>query len=518
MAGDVTKSEAYKEWLRIRDTIQNYTAVNEKEDKAVQLKRIARARKDYNYFVQYYFPHYCTNQATGEAVPCASFHIKAAKDILANRTGKFVFQWARGHAKSTHMDIFIPMWLKCQTDDTRARQINTLVLVGKSEDDAERLLADIQAELQFNKRYIHDFGKQVNSNKWSAGEFATRDGVSFHALGRGQSPRGLRDRQNRPDYIVIDDLDDDELCNNESRVRRLTEWVTSALFGCFGAAGGRLIMVGNLIAKNSVLANVCKIKSVKVSRVNVIDQEGNPSWPEYWKPEAIQETRDFMGYRAFQREYMNNPITEGTVFKANWIRWKKPLPLAKYTDLILYVDPSFKPTTKNDFKAAKLWGKTKEGELHLLRCFCRQCTVAEMVRWLYDLYEELQQAGVQALFYMEANFVQDIILDEFKREGNIRGYQLPIIPDKRKKPDKYQRIEAVSPLWERGLVFYNENYKEDPDFIAGLDQTLAFEKGTTIHDDSPDADEGAIYMLQKRTRVDDFQPRIGRSTNSKYQW
>ena len=109
MAGDVTKSEAYKEWLRIRDTIQNYTAVNEKEDKAVQLKRIARARKDYNYFVQYYFPHYCTNQATGEAVPCASFHIKAAKDILANRTGKFVFQWARGHAKSTHMDIFIPI-------------------------------------------------------------------------------------------------------------------------------------------------------------------------------------------------------------------------------------------------------------------------------------------------------------------------------------------------------------------------------------------------------------------------
>ena len=84
MPVDVTKSEAYKEWLRIRDTIQNYTAVNENETKAVQLKRIARARKDYNYFVQYYFPHYCTNQATGEAVPCASFHIKAAKDILAN--------------------------------------------------------------------------------------------------------------------------------------------------------------------------------------------------------------------------------------------------------------------------------------------------------------------------------------------------------------------------------------------------------------------------------------------------
>lgn len=513
---DATKSEAYKEWLRVRDSIREATSVDEGETKAAQRRRIARVRKDYNAFVQYYFPHYCTNQATGDTVDCAPFHTKAAKDILAHRTGKFVFEWARGHAKSTHMDIFTPMWLKCQTDDARARQINTMVLVGKSEDDADRLLADIQAELQFNKRYIHDFGKQVNAAKWAAGEFATLDGVSFHALGRGQSPRGLRDRQNRPDYIVIDDLDDDELCNNESRVRRLTEWVTSALFGCFGAAGGRFVMVGNLISKNSVLANICKIKSVRVSRVDIMDKDGNPSWPQYWKPDAINEMREFMGYRAFQREYMNNPITEGSVFRADWIRWKEPLPLSKYSDLVLYVDPSFKPTTKNDFKAAKLWGKTKEGELHLLRCFCRQCSVVEMVRWLYNLYEDIQDACATARFYMEANFMQDILLDEFRREGELRCYQLPIIPDRRHKPDKYQRIEAVSPLWERGLVFYNLHYKDDPDFAAGLDQTLAFEKGTMVHDDSPDADEGAIYMLQRRSRTDSFVPRIGHRRNSKY--
>lgn len=515
---DAVKSEAYKEWLRIRDSIQCSTAVNPNETKAEQRKRIEHLRKSYNDFVQYYFPHYCVDQATGEPVPCAPFHTKAANEIRANRTLKAVYKWARGHAKSTHMDVFIPMWLKCQTDDTRARQINTMVLVGKSLDDAQLLLADIQAELQFNKRYIHDFGQQVTSNKWSADHFVTRDGVSFHALGRGQSPRGLRERQNRPDYIVIDDLDDDELCNNESRVRRLTEWVTSALFGCFGAAGGRLIMVGNLIAKNSVLANICNIKTVKVSQVNVLKPDGTPSWPEYWTLERINEVREFQGYRSFQKEYMNNPITEGFVFKAQWIRWKKPLPLAKYTNLILYTDPSFKPTTKNDFKAAKLWGRTGNGELHLLRCFCRQTTLVNMICWLYDLYEELQRAGAAALFCMEANFVQDMILDNFRTEGNLRGYQLPLFPDKRKKPDKYQRIEAISPLWERGVVFYNLDYKDDPDFIAGIDQTLAFEKGTTIHDDSPDADEGAIYMLQKRSRVDSFQPRIGRTTNSKYQW
>lgn len=99
-----------------------------------------------------------------------------------------------------------------------------------------------------------------------------------------------------------------------------------------------------------------------------------------------------------------------------------------------------------------------------------------MVRWWYDLHERMIVAGVICYYYIEANFLQDIILDEFTREGNLRGYQLPIRADKRKKPDKFQRIEGISPLWERGFVFYNADRQNDPDTLAGLEQTLAFEK------------------------------------------
>ncbi len=100
-----------------------------------------------------------------------------------------------------------------------------------------------------------------------------------------------------------------------------------------------------------------------------------------------------------------------------------------------------------------------------------------MVRWLYDLYEWSIRQGIAIKWYMEANFMQDTILDEFRREGELRGYQLPISADKRKKPEKFQRIEAISPLWERGFVTYNEAEKDDPDMQAGIEQTLAFEKG-----------------------------------------
>jgi len=512
MAISSKQKQALERWKRLTENIQNLSTVNATETKAEQLARVERARKDYAYFVEYYFPHYCTDRDTGKVIPSARHHIDAARKIIRNKTLKAVFKWARGQAKSTHMDVMIPMWLMCQ----KKREINVMVLVGKSEDSAQTLLGDIQAELQYNKRYIHDFGTKYNAGNWQEGEFVTSDGVAFFARGRGQSPRGLRYRNKRPDYIVIDDLDDDELCENDARVRKITEWVKEALFGAFGAEGGRFIMVGNLISKNSVLANIAASKGVEVSQVNVLDRNGKSAWPEYWTEERIREKREFMGYRAFEKEYMNNPIKEGSVFRKDWIRWGRMLPLDKYEMIVAYCDPSFKGSTQNDYKAIKVWGKTGT-ELHHLFAFVRQCSVGEMVRWFYDLHERMPE-GVICNYYIEANFLQDILLDEFDAEGRLRGYQLPIQADRRKKPDKFARIEAVSPLWERGFVRYNEKMKDDPDMLAGIEQTLSIEKGSRTHDDAPDADEGAIYILQKHTRKREYQPSIGFRRSPKNMW
>ena len=512
MALTSNEKQALKQWKRLCESIQTMSIVDSSESELTKAQRIDRARRDYTYFVEYYFPHYCTDRESGKVIKPAKFHRDAATYLLRNRNAKAVFKWARGHAKSTTMNIFIPLWLKCQ----KQREINVMVLVGKSNENANTLLVDLQAELQYNKRYINDFGVQYNAGNWLSGEFVTADGTAFFARGRGQSHRGLRYRNNRPDYIVIDDLDDDELVQNPKRVAELTEWVKTALFGCFGAQGGRFMMVGNLISRTSVLNAIAQTDGVHVSEVNIVDKRGNPSWAEFWIKEKIDDRR-FMGYRAFEREYMNNPITEGAVFRQDWIKWKKLPKMNEYDSIVAYCDPSFKGSSKNDYKAIKVWGKWKT-ELHNIKNFVRQCSVGEMVRWFYDFHESLPE-GVICEYYMEANFMQDIILDEFTAEGKVRGYQLPIRADQRRKPDKFQRIEGISPLWERGFVWYNEKLHTDPDTLAGLEQTLAFEKGSRAHYDAPDADEGAIYILQKRTRVEEFNPKIGRSRpSSKYQW
>ena len=519
MATAAEKKQAYDRWKEHCKRVQSITdtALLASETPALRDRRVARLRANYAAFCEYYFPHFLTlrDKTTGEVIRTvhnAPFHNEAARRIRSTPDLKAVFMWPRGHAKSTHMDIFVPLWLMFQPK----RLINFMVVVGKSEDSAVRLLGDIQAELEHNQRIIADFGKQRADGSWQEGEFKAANGVKFLACGRGQSPRGLRDREARPDYIVIDDLDDDELCRNEKRVHDLTDWVKEALFGALDVGRGRFIMVGNLISKTSVLFNISRTKGVFLSKVQAVDKDGNPVWKEKWTKEEAQAYMDFVVYRACEKEMMHNPIVDGTIFRADWIRYKKMPGLSRYDMLVCYTDPSFKSATSNDYKACRLWGK-KGTELHLIDCFVRQATVGEMVRWLYDLHERTRDT-VAVSFFMEANFMQDVILDEFAVEGNLRGYQLPIMPDKRKKPDKLQRIEAVSPLWERGFVFYNAAKKEDPDMQVGIEQTLALEHGSRAHDDAPDADEGAIWILQRNTRQESFQPVFGKRPTAKNIW
>ena len=494
---------ALLDWEKYKEAIYRSTPVDTSMSHAEREKHRLYLEAHPIEWTKFFFPGYAKYEF-------ADFQKKAIRRILAHDEWYEVLSWSRELAKST-ITMFIVLFLAL-TGKKR-----NILLTSNSKDNAVRLLAPYRANLEANARIEAYYGKQPSLGNWTEDEFTTKDGVYFLACGRGQSPRNLRKRESRPDYIVIDDLDDDELCRNERRVRELTDWVKEALFGALDVGRGRFLMVGNLISKTSVLANICATPGVHVSTVYAVDSEGNPVWKEKWTKEEAREYMEFVGYRAWNKEMMHNPIVEGTVFRQEWIRWAKRPAWKDFSEFVLYIDPSWKSKKSNDTKAAKLWAKRKT-ELWHLRAFVRKASVAELVRWCYDLYEWSQEVGIAIRFAMEASFMQDMILDDFTEEGNLRGYQLPITGDTRKKPDKFQRIEAISPLWERGFVFYDQAQKEDTDMQAGLDQLLAFEKGMSGNDDAPDADEGAIYILQKSTRQQVYPPRFGKRQTSKNLW
>ena len=53
---------------------------------------------------------------------------------------------------------------------------------------------------------------------------------------------------------------------------------------------------------------------------------------------------------------------------------------------------------------------------------------------------------------------------------------------------------------------------------VGIEQTLALERGSRVHDDAPDADEGAIWYLQRNTRQSTFKPVLVPRPRPKNMW
>ena len=487
-------------WAKFREGL----GVPVQETAEDQQARIRKARKDYAYFVMTYFPDIART-------PCGKFHIDAAKYVMGHDRCRAVFEWARGHAKSTQLGVFVPLWLLIQEE----KLFHTMVYVGKSEDSAKELLSDLQTQLEYNELLKRDFGNLVKEGSWAEGRFETSDGRFFRALGRGQSPRGLKKNSRRPDYILIDDLDDDEMCRNPRRVDEATRWVLSALFGSMEAGRGRFIMVGNRIAQNSVLGNIIDRPGVYHTRVNILDSKGKPSWKENYKAEEIAEMREQMGERNFQQEYMNNPVSEGTIFRKEDIRYGKMLPLRQYVSIVSYTDPSFKNSATADYKATMLVGLTRDGHYHVLRAYADQTSVTEMIGWHYDIMDRVNgEAPVR--YFMEANFMQDLMLDEFRKTGDAIGRHVPLVGDKRQKGDKFARIEAMQPLMQRGLVLLNEAEKDSQGMRVLVEQLLLFERGSRMHDDAPDALESAIWMLSRSARRTTATYRVIETTSRRY--
>ena len=497
--------QAMERYLQHLQEIKSITSVIPKGNEAEKHKRIARARESYAYFVETYFPHLASSK-------CGKFQIEAAEYIKENSRARCVFEWARGHAKSSHISLMIPMWLKIQQGATPM----VMVLVSKSGDAAKRLLSDLQAELAGNELYINDFGAQKTDGLWTDGEFVTSSGDMFIALGRGQSPRGIKKRGIRVNYISIDDIDDDEMCRNPRRVGEAVDWCLTALLGTMAMGRGRFVLVGNRISQTSILAEIAERPHFFHTRVNALNAKGSPTWKENYTLEEISSLRVEMGERRFQKEYMNNPIMEGAIFERKYIQYGKMLPLREYKSIVVYTDPSFKSSTKNDFKATMLVGITKQGAFHVIKAFADQTKVSEMIGWHYAIEEYVGDTPCR--YYMESNFIQDLMMDEFYKAGVETGKQIPITGDSRKKPEKFARIEAMQPLFQRGEVIFNEAERSAPGMKVLEEQLLMFQRGSKAHDDAPDALEGAIWMLKRQERSMAFTPRMGRRSKPKSAW
>jgi predicted phage terminase large subunit-like protein len=454
-----------------------------------KLRRQEALRKDFQAFCNYYFAEYCKS-------PFGWFHLKAEKAITANPDVFCVLEWPREHAKSVFANLLMPMWLMARGE------LTGMVTVSANQDKASTLLSDVQAQLEHNALWENDYGSAKNQGNWSEDHFITNSGIGFWAFGRGQSPRGIRAGAQRPNYCNADDLDDKTIVRNIVRVREVRDWLMEDLYGALGLKGARFVVSGNRIHKESILAHVVgdieetdpkrdgithiKVYALENPKTHRKDYNGTPAWHQNHTREAIMNRRARIGERAWRREYFHEHTEEG----------------------IVYGDPSWKNTQASDYKAVVAVGSAS-GKLYIISSFCRQSSIAAMAKEYYTIYHRYAD---KARYYIEGGLVQDILYrDEFTRLDQELGFILPIRIDTRKKGDKYTRIENLTPLFERGMVYFNEANRSDSGMQALVMQLLAFPAG---NDDGPDALHGAISYIQNTGRAARFKPRLGKYTRN----
>jgi hypothetical protein len=474
------KKEVLNDWdIFIKNVIRE-TEIPFKESEGDKAKRIKALLSDFEAFCKYYFPNY----ASADFAP---FHLRFAKKLIDNDKIYIIRAWAREHAKSVVAGLFVPLFLKFN------KRLFNMLLISNSYEKAEELLMPIMVNLEFNQRLINDFGLQKSWRGWEMGKFVTQDGCSFRALGAGQSPRGSRNEEKRPDFVLFDDIDTDEESRNQARIDRKFQWIEQALFPAMSISGvKRFVGVGNIISKESVIVKASRVAD-DYEVINILDKKGNPSWNRYSK-EDVNYMLSKISYASGQKEYFNNPLSEGTVFKD--IIYGKVPPLSKFKCLVCYTDPSFKDTKKSDYKATVLVGLL-EDKYYVVKAFVEQTTTEKMVLWHYEI-KEFVAGRTTVYYYVEHNLNYDIIDNAVTVARKTKG-ELTIMPDKDGKTDKFSRIEAtLEPLNSRGRLIFNEDEKGNPHMKTLDGQMRAIEPSLPAHDDGPDALQGAVDKIDKK--------------------
>lgn len=485
----MTNKQVLDNWDGFSNIFMSPANVDPDEPDDAREARRTRLEADPEEWFAYYFNQYCTAQP-------AQFHKDATQRVVGNPEYYEVRIWSRELAKSTRtmLEVLYLTLAGHPVGDARQKK-KYVLLISNSLDNATRLLMPYKINLECNELLLHDYGAQVQSGSWQAAEFTTRNGAAFRALGIGQSPRGARNEEARPDILLFDDIDTDADCLSSDIVKRKWRWIEDAAIGTRSVSQPTtIIFCGNLIANDSCMARAREFADHH-SVVNIRDKEGRSTWPEKNTEEHIDRVLKQKSTASMQKEYFNNPISEGAVFKQ--MHWKAMRPLQDYAGLICYTDPSY--SDNGDFKATVLVGKWNN-EYHIIKCYLEQATTARMVDWLLEMH---RTATASCKFYMEDVFMQHTLIALVNQAATTAGSKLFMHADKRKKDNKYSRIELLlEPLNRNGQLFMNEAERNNPHMQCLEQQFMALAPGSRGFDDGPDAVEGAVYLFRQQANVD----------------
>lgn len=178
------------------------------------------------------------------------------------RPQPFVAIWPRGGGKSTNAE------LACvAVGARRARSYGLYVCATQEQADdhvanVAAMLESAQVELYYPTLASRKLGKYGNSQGWRRNRLRTASGFTLDAVGMDTAARGVKLEQDRPDFMVIDDIDEekDSPEATEKKIRRLTRALIPA-----GSADVAILMIQNLVLPDGIFARIAGLSSEKTA-------------------------------------------------------------------------------------------------------------------------------------------------------------------------------------------------------------------------------------------------------------
>lgn len=266
----------------------------------------------------------------------------------------------RAFAKTTLKCFLIPIYQALNEPDEFRHYLNIQATSTK----AVAVNLSIRSELETNELLHRDYGDMCGTDKWTEKQFVLKNEVIFSAIGAGDSVRGVHYQNIRPDYIMIDDLYDDDDRNNIHRIERKGNWFWSSIYKV--RAKGRKTCIhiqGTAMHRQDLLHKQAKSKSWKFRKFQAITDMDKQEvlWPEVEPFESLLKDRADMGISIFEREMQNNcRDDESSIIKESWIQYYQGVVPGdeKIIKKIGGCDPAIGEKATNDFTGKVLTLKT----------------------------------------------------------------------------------------------------------------------------------------------------------------
>lgn len=382
-------------------------------------------------------------------------------------------------------------------------EFKNALLIGASYDRACERLESIGHEFETNEDLQQIFGDQRSPGTWSTDKKLLLNGTIIQARGAGQSLRGVKYHDARPDFVLIDDLEDEESTRTPEARKEMLRWLYKTLLPAL-TDNAVVRFIGNRLDPEAVIVKVAQDKDWKhlaypVMHKDLKTGQDTPTWPALFPLKRIYAIRDSYQrqglFEDFNQEYMCEAETPSAkVFRAEHFTHIVKQRVRTWEATYAMVDPARSIGKRTATTAIPVWSWVG-ARLVVWDCLIGHWLPDEIIDKIFQVDKEYRPVVIG----IEEDALNQFILQPLRQATMKYGAPLPIRAMSAKRytqgRGKEDFIKSQQPFFASGEV---EFAKPLPELQA---QFLSFPKGSI---DGPNALAYAPRMRPGAVMYEDF--------------